>query len=151
MKSLTLIILLLVLSCPALAPAQSSKFFKDKLGKPAELYRHKSGINVRVDFDDEGQVCSINITDPSPQKGRIRSWQSLEAVASELVPLSMRGSMVGKTQEIGNCINVRYENYERLFMEINANACYEQSVRILFKRKSCPQHPNIPGLIQAKW
>ena len=73
MKSLTLIILLLVLSCPALAPAQSSKFFKDKLGKPAELYRHKSGINVRVDFDDEGQVCSINITDPSPQKGRIRS------------------------------------------------------------------------------
>jgi hypothetical protein len=42
MKSLTLIILLLVLSCPALAPAQSSKFFKDKLGKPAELYRHKS-------------------------------------------------------------------------------------------------------------
>jgi hypothetical protein len=151
MKSLTLIILLLVLSCPALAPAQSSKFFKDKLGKPAELYRHKSGINVRVDFDDEGQVCSINITDPSPQKGRIRSLKSIEDVASELVPLSMRGSLVGKTQEIGNCIDVRYENYERLFMEINANACYEQSVRILFKRKSCPQQPNIPGLIQAKW
>ena len=150
MKSLTLIMLLLVLTCPALAPAQSSKFFKDKLGKPAELYRHKSGINVRVDFDDDGQACSIRITDPSPQQGRIRSFKSIEAVASELLPLSMRGSMVGKTQEIGNCINVRYENYERVFIELNENACYEQSVRILFKRKSCPQHPHISGLIKAK-
>lgn len=147
MKSLTLITLLLALSCPALAPAQSSKFFKDKLGKPAELYRHKTGINLRVEFDDEGQACSISVTDPSPQTGRIRSFKSIEAVANELVPLSMRGSLVGKTQEIGNCINVRYESYERVFIELNENACYEQSVRVLFKRKPCPQHPNIPGLI----
>jgi len=150
MKSLTLILLLLVLFFPVHAPAQDSKFFKEKLGKPAELYRHKSGINVRVDFDDEGQACSITITEPSPQDGRIRSWKRVEAVASELVPLSLRGSLVSKTQEIGNCINVRYENYERVFIELNENACYEQSVRILFKRKSCPQHPNIPGLVQTK-
>ena len=150
MKSLTLIILLLVLSCPALAPAQSSKFFKDKLGKPAELYRHKSGVNVRVDFDDEDQVCSITITDPSPQQGRIRSLKSIEAVASELVPLSMRGSLVGKTQEIGQLHRCPIENYERVFIELNENACYEQSVRVLFKRKPCPQNPNIPGLKPAK-
>jgi hypothetical protein len=72
------------------------------------------------------------------------------AVADELVPLSMRGGIVGRTGNIGNCINIRYEDYERAFIEMNENACYDQWVRILFKRKSCPKPPNVPGLIPAK-
>ena len=58
-------------------------------------------------------------------------------VADELIPNSLRGNFVGRTGEIGNCINVEYKDYERVFIEINENACYEQSVRILFKRNSC--------------
>jgi hypothetical protein len=74
------------------------------------------------------------------------------AVADELVPSSMRGGIVGKTGNIGNCIDVRYEDYERAFVEMIANACSasNQSVRILFKRSSCPKPPSIPGLIPAK-
>jgi hypothetical protein len=49
---------------------QGSKFFRDKLGKPSELYRRTSGIDVKVDYDDKGQVCSVNLSDPDPAKGR---------------------------------------------------------------------------------
>ena len=47
------------------------------------------------------------------------------------------GRAVGRTGEIGNCINLEIKEYERVFIEINENACYEQSVRIGFKRNSC--------------
>jgi endonuclease YncB( thermonuclease family) len=124
---------------------QGSKFFRDKLGKPSELYRHTSGIDVKVNYDDKGQVCSVSLSDPARRRFD-RSASRLMVVADELIPNSLRGNFVGRTGEIGNCINVEYKDYERVFIEINENACYEQSVRILFKRRSCPKPPQVPGL-----
>jgi len=123
----------------------SSKIFRDKLGKPVELYRHPSGVNVKVDYDDKGRVCSVNLSDPARQRGD-RAASRLMVVADELIPNSIRGNFVGRTGEIGNCINLEYKEYERVFITIDENACYEHSVRILFKRNSCPRPPNVPGL-----
>jgi hypothetical protein len=122
-----------------------SKFFRDKLGKPSELYRHQSGINVKVDYDDKGRLCSVNLSDPARQRGD-RAASNLMKVADELIPDSIRGSFVGRSGEIGNCINLEFKEYERVFITINENACYDQSVQILFKRNSCPRPPNVPGL-----
>lgn len=116
---------------------QGPKFFRDKLGKPSELYRHTSGIDVKVDYDDKGRLCSVNLSDPAHQRGGRSSASRLMVVADELIPNSLRGNFVGRTGEIGNCINLEIEEYERVFIEINENACYEQSVWILFKRNSC--------------
>ncbi|HYJ85984.1 MAG TPA: hypothetical protein VEW46_08020 [Pyrinomonadaceae bacterium] len=63
-------------------------------------------------------------------------------VADELIPNSLRGNFVGRTGEIGNCTNLEIKEYERVFIEINENACYEQSVRIGFKRNSCGKPPS---------
>jgi hypothetical protein len=115
---------------------QGSKFFRDKLGKPSELYRHPSGIDVKVDYDDKGQVCSVNLHDPARQRPD-RSASRLMVVADELIPNSLRGNFLGRTGEIGNCINFEFKDYERVLITINDNACYEQSVHILFKRSSC--------------
>ena len=120
-----------------------SKFFRSKLGKPSELYRHQSGINVKVDYDDKGRLCSVNLYDPARQRG---AASSLMVVADELIPDSLRGNFVGRSGEIGNCINFEFKEYERVFITINQNACYDQSVHILFKRHSCPRPPNVPGL-----
>jgi len=128
---------------------QGSKFFRDKLGKPSELYRHTSGINVKVDYDDKGRVCSVNLSDPVRQRPD-RSAFRLMVVADELIPNSLRGNFVGRTGEIGNCINFEYKDYERVFIEINDDACYEKSVRILFKRNSCPKPPQIRGLAPTR-
>jgi endonuclease YncB( thermonuclease family) len=121
---------------------QGSKFLRDKLGKPAELYRHPSGIDVKADYDDKGQVCSVTLSDPARQRFD-RSASRLMAVADELIPNSIRGNFVGRTGEIGNCINLEYKDYERVFIEINENACYEQWVRIVFKRHSCGKPPQL--------
>ena len=115
---------------------QGSKFFRDKLGKPSELYRHTSGIDVKVDYDDKGQVCSVSLSNPARQRGD-RTTSRLKVVADELFPSSLRGNSVGSTFEIGNCINLESYEYERVFIVINKDACYEQSVQILFKRNSC--------------
>ena len=121
------------------------KFFRDKLGKPSELYRHQSGVNVKVDYDDKGRVCSVNLSDPARQRGD-RAASRLIAVGDELIPDSLRGNFVGRSGEIGNCINLEFKEYERVFITINQDACYEQSVHILFKRHSCARPPNVPGL-----
>lgn len=125
--------------------APDSKFFRDKLGEPAELYRHKSGVNVQVAYDNKGRACSIYITDSIRDRGVYR-FKRLLAVADELMPESSRGTLRGKTSDIGNCISVEYRNYERVFLIMNRDACYDQGIRILFKRPSCPKPPQVPGL-----
>jgi YD repeat-containing protein len=128
---------------------QGSKFFRDKLGKPSELYRHTSGVDVKVDYDDKGRLCSVHLSDPARQ-GSDRSASRLMVVADELIPNSLRGDFVGRTGEIGNCINFEFKDYERVFIEINDNACYGKSVRILFKRNSCGKPPQIRGLAPTR-
>ena len=125
--------------------APDTKFFKDKLGEPAQVYRHKSGVSVQVAYDDKGQACSIYITEPTRERGAYR-FDRLRAVADELMPESARGSLRGQTGDIGNCISVDYRDYERVFLTMNHDACYDQWIRILFKRPSCPKPPQVPGL-----
>jgi hypothetical protein len=85
MRIHTLIFLLLLISAHATATAQDSKFFREKLGKPAEVaevYVHRSGISVRVDYDDVGQACGVVISQSSRQKREVSfrgSWQSLRS------------------------------------------------------------------------
>jgi YD repeat-containing protein len=134
---------------------QDSKYFTDKLGKPvelgttAELYRHRSGINVQVTYDGKGQVCSIHLSDPARQRFD-HSSSRLLVVADELVPNSLRGSFLGRTGEIGNCISLEYKDYERVLIQINDDFCYEQWVRVLFKRPSCGKPPQIRGLAPTR-
>jgi hypothetical protein len=101
---------LLLITTHATTRAQDSKFFRKKLGKAAEVYLHKSGTSVRV---DEGQVCNIVISEPSGQRG---DFQRLIAVSEELAPAAMRGTLIGRTGNIGNCINDRILDYERVFI-----------------------------------
>jgi endonuclease YncB( thermonuclease family) len=124
---------------------KDSKYFTDKLGKPVELFRHKSGVNVEVAYDDKGKACQIFITDPGKQKYP-SSFPKLLAVANEIMPLSDRGVVRGDTREVGNCIDVEYWDYDAVFVELNRDACYEQWIRILFKRDLCPKPRQIPGL-----
>ena len=135
---------------------QDSKYFTDKLGKPAELgtpaelYRHRSGINVQVTYDGKGRVCSIHLSDPARQRFDRPSSSRLLVVADELVPNSLRGSFLGRTGEIGNCISLEYKDYERVLIQINDDFCYEQWVRVLFKRPSCGKPPQIRGLAPTR-
>lgn len=123
---------------PADVTAPDSEFFRKKLGEPALVYRHKSGVSVQIAYDNKDQVCSIFITDPS-QTRYPRPFHRLLAVADELVPASSRGALRDMTRNIGNCIQVESKDYERVFVILNQDACYEQRIRILFKRPSCPK------------
>jgi YD repeat-containing protein len=146
MRFRTIAVLLLLTTCLAGASAQDSKFFRDKLGKPSELYRHRSGINVQIDYDAAGQVCDIYITDPDAESSR-SSFPRLLAVADELIPASSRGVYLGRTGDLGNCTKVDYKDYERVFMKLDENACGKQSIQIYFKRASCPKPPKVRGLM----
>src|SRR5437870_3332879 len=110
MKFRTLVTVLSFGVCVLITSAQDTKFFREKLGKPSELY-HKSGIDIRVDYDDEGQVCSILVSDPAR-----RSVGSLRTIVDELVPWSSRGSMIKTSHNIGDCINVTSAEYEKVFI-----------------------------------
>lgn len=143
MRIRTLIFMLLLVSTHATTAAQDSKFFREKLGKASEVYQHRSGISVRVDYDDEGQACGIIISEPARQRG---DFQQLIAVAEELVPAAMRGAVIGTTGTIGDCTNDRIVDYERVLIVMDQNACYDHWVRIFFKRSSCPKPPTVPGL-----
>ena len=130
---------------PADLSAPDAKFFREKLGEPAQVYRHKSGVNVQIAYDNKDQACNISITDPR-QHRYPRDFSRLLAVANELVPESSRGPLRGRTGSIGNCIQVEYKDYERVFLLLNQDACYEQGIQILFKRPSCPKPPKVQGL-----
>lgn len=130
---------------PSDLSAPDAKFFRDKLGEPTLVYRHKSGVNVQMAYDNKDQVCSIVITDPG-QKRYPRPFPRLLAVADELVPASSRGLLRDRTSNIGNCISVESKDYERVFVVLNHDACYDQSIRILFKRPSCSKPSKGPGL-----
>ena len=144
MKFRTSIFVLLFISPHAPAAAQDSKFFREKLGKAAEIYLHRSGISVRVDYDDEGQACGIVISEPSHQKRG--NFHRLMAVAEELIPSETRGAFIGRTGTTGNCTKIEIMDYERVRIVMNEDACYEQWIRILVKRSSCPELPTVPGL-----
>ncbi len=147
MRIRTLMFMLLLVSTHATTAAQDSKFFREKLGKASEVYQHRSGISVRVDYDDEGQACGIIINEPARQRG---DFQQLIAVAEELVPAATRGAVIGTTGTIGDCTNDRIVDYERVLIVMDQNACYYHWVRIFFKRSSCPKPPRVPGLNPQK-
>lgn len=130
---------------PSDLSAPDSKFFREKLGEPAQVYRHKSGVHVQIAYDNKDQVCSIFITDPGQTKYP-RPFPRLLAVANELVPESSRGTLRDMTRNIGNCIQSQTKDYERVFVILNQDACYEQGIRILFKRPSCPKLQKVQRL-----
>jgi hypothetical protein len=150
MKFRLLIIFLLALPGLQSISAQDSNYFRAKLGKPSEIYRTNSGAQVLVEYDEKGQVYRIDINDPAYRSMDIKAFGRFMGIAADLVPSNMRGKLKGTAGEIGNCINVKYEDYERVFMELNENACYQQSVRVYFKRDSCPKPPIVRNLLPVK-
>jgi hypothetical protein len=146
----TLTVILLAVSVFPSTPAQGPDYFRAKLGKPSELYRHKSGADVLIDYDERGQVCRINISDPAHREWSFQSFGRLAAVAAEITTPDMKGRLKATAAELGDCTDVRYEDYERVFIEINKNACYRQWVSILFKRGSCPKPPAVRNLLPVK-
>jgi hypothetical protein len=153
--------MLLLISGYTTATAQDSEFFRLKLGKPSkvidensELYEQKD-ITVRVAYDEEAEACSINIYAPatasSSGRGADPAWrretfERMVALANELIPVSMRGTGLRTSSELGNCTDMRYEDTERALVLYNQNACYGQGVHVLFKRRSCPAPPDLPYL-----
>ena len=156
-------IVLLLISGYATAAAQDSDFFRSKLGEPSkvidensELYELTSGISVRVGYDEEGQACSINTYAPatasSSGRGEDFTWRretfkQMVAISNELIPVSVRGTVIGTMSELGDCSDAHYYDYERAFVIYNENACYGQGVHALFKRRSCPTPPMLPPYV----
>ncbi len=144
-RTVSIILLLAVVLTSAFA--QDQKFFRSKLGEnPVELYRHKSGVEITVKYDSQGQACVVSIRDPSHRRGEFNTLQRWKVVANELMPMLNLGRLLNQTGNIGNCTDERYFDYERALVFENQNACYDQWIQILFKRGTCPKPPSIPGL-----
>jgi hypothetical protein len=148
MRFPTLISVLLLISGYGTTAAQDPQFFRSRLGEPSkvideksEQYEQKSGISIGIAYDEEGQACSVSIKSPANEKG---AFQRAVTLADELVPSSMRGTVIGTMSELGDCSNAHYYDYERAFAIYNENACYGQGVHVLFKRRSCPAPPMLP-------
>jgi hypothetical protein len=146
----TLIIVLLLISGYATAAAQDSQFFKSRLGEPvnlsesSELYQQKAGITVRIDYDDYGDACSIQVSAPRRETGAL---QPLMSIALALIPSSMTGAVIRETSEIGDCTDVQYAEFQKVLIVKHNNACYGYpNVQILFKRRSCPKPLTPPAL-----
>jgi hypothetical protein len=120
--------------------AQDSKYFRERLGKPFEVYEHKSGVRVEIEYNDDGQVCHINLRNQDESKNL---FDSVQAVASELIPVSSRGALRKSIQRAGNCFDEWLEDYERVFVIKHKDLCWRSTVQIYFKRDSCPKPPDM--------
>jgi hypothetical protein len=154
----------LMVSMAAVACAQDSKYFREKLGNPSrdvevyehkssvrEVYEHKSGVRVEIGYDVERQVCYIYLSDRDGRKGFDSPLKPMQSLAADLVPLSSRGALVKSSVDAGNCTNSKIEEHERALIIENQDSCDERKrgIVIYFNRDSCPPPVLLPGIILA--
>jgi hypothetical protein len=124
MKALAMILL----TCTAVC-AQSSSELKTKFGDPvAESFRIRPGIILTANYDSAGKVAELVISPdvPAPIKTRnaTLSFDTVNAIVDELVPVSERGKAgfagfanIGCLPE-DDCYG-SFSSYEKVFIYYN--------------------------------
>ncbi len=96
---------------------QTSNDVRRRLGAPVtEIYRPDPSISVKVDYDDQGQICMLRIN--GKQSGVIRRMvtDDMTKLAEQLVPVKSRGRLLG-IQGIPpamNCCDSHVTRYEKV-------------------------------------
>ena len=72
------------------------------------------------------------------------------AFAETLVTLDNRGRVVARGQIIGNYINIKATEYEKVLVIADENDCRSPSVRIQLRNAPCPNHYSPPHMYLVK-
>ena len=96
------------LAVSAFAQIDGSQFateLRAKYGPPLarETFTARPGIEMIVDYTANGHVCRIQLPAIGPSRdSQVKTRQAIDEFVSELVPLSIRGSELGRmTEQIG--------------------------------------------------
>jgi len=117
-----------------------------------ERFIARPGIGLTVEYGSDGQACQMVIEaqkmlieKEQPPKGM--SPDIVSGILDEVTPVSVRGNEIGHAVESMGCSEVRIAEYENVWISQSIDRCLpltsgqEKSVRIIFKRGTCPPNP----------
>jgi len=141
---------------------QSSQEFHSRYGEPdVERFQARPGISLTVQYGSDHQACQIIIGPSEPlihqfEQTQFISSEAVSELLEEVVPLAMRGSVIGRFSFQSSCGVSSVTEYENVTIArgmsgcSNSSANCDSSTQIAFKRDMCPKTKNPFGTFLPK-
>ena len=124
--------------------AQFATEMRAKYGPPMarETFTARPGIEMIVDYAANGHVCRIQLPAVAPLRDTgVRTPQAIDEFVLELVPLSIRGSELGRMSMAVGLPGVSMINYEYVTIAEELQGQKRTGVTVTFTKEQCRNQP----------
>lgn len=138
---------LLFLIMPFLVVAQTANNLQAKFGAPSKTYVINSNVTLVAEFGEDGQACQMLITERhnsgiSAEIGESSQRATAGDVLNDAAPGIQRGKRIQSTGSVGDCFNVRTDEYEKAIITDHSQLCgsvpnVKRTIQILWKQRRC--------------
>jgi hypothetical protein len=135
------------LAVSAFAQIDGSQFATDlraKYGPPLarETFTARPGIEMIVDYAANGHVCRIQLPAVAPSRdSKVSTPQAIDEFVLELVPLSIRGSELGRMTEQIGLPAVSLVVYQYVTIGESLTGQKRTGVTVTFTKEQCRDQP----------